>query len=73
MKVTVIGGGSTYTPELVQGFIARADRFPLTELCLMDIDSARLRVVGEPAKAIPLGLHSRARPIGRLYGSHVSV
>jgi 6-phospho-beta-glucosidase len=46
MKVTVIGGGSTYTPELVEGFIARADRFPLTELCLMDIDSARLEIVG---------------------------
>ena len=46
MKVTVIGGGSTYTPELVEGFISRASRFPLTELWLMDIDSARLEIVG---------------------------
>ncbi|MGA2503663.1 MAG: 6-phospho-beta-glucosidase [Anaerolineales bacterium] len=46
MKVTVIGGGSTYTPELVNGFISRADQFPLTELWLMDIDAARLEIVG---------------------------
>ncbi|MBN2547574.1 MAG: 6-phospho-beta-glucosidase [Anaerolineales bacterium] len=46
MKVTVIGGGSTYTPELVSGFLARTDVFPLKQLCLMDIDEERLRVVG---------------------------
>lgn len=46
MKVAVIGGGSTYTPELVNGFIQRADIFPLKELWLVDIDSERLRVVG---------------------------
>lgn len=46
MKVTVIGGGSTYTPELVNGFIARTASFPLTELVLMDIDPQRLAVVG---------------------------
>lgn len=46
MKVTVIGGGSTYTPELVNGFIARIASFPLTELVLMDIDPHRLEIVG---------------------------
>ncbi len=46
MKVTVIGGGSTYTPELVVGFLERLSAFPLSELCLMDIDPARLQVVG---------------------------
>lgn len=46
MKVTVIGGGSTYTPELVNGFLARTETFPMTELCLMDIDAGRLEVVG---------------------------
>jgi len=46
MKVTVIGGGSTYTPELVNGFLARTDSFPLSELWLMDIDPQRLKVVG---------------------------
>ncbi len=46
MKITVIGGGSTYTPELVNGFLARVDRLPLEELWLMDIDAERLDIVG---------------------------
>lgn len=46
MKVAVIGGGSTYTPELINGFLARLAEFPLTELWLMDIDPERLNVVG---------------------------
>ena len=46
MKVAVIGGGSTYTPELVNGFLIRKDQFPLKELWLMDIDAARLEIVG---------------------------
>ena len=46
MKITVIGGGSTYTPELVNGFLTRIDRLPLTELWLMDIDKERLDIVG---------------------------
>lgn len=46
MKIAVIGGGSTYTPELVNGFLARVDSLPITELWLMDIDKERLEVVG---------------------------
>lgn len=46
MKVTVIGGGSTYTPELVNGFLARLDHFPVSELWLEDIDAPRLEIVG---------------------------
>lgn len=46
MKISVIGGGSTYTPELVNGFISRFGRLPLEELWLMDIDPRRLEVVG---------------------------
>jgi 6-phospho-beta-glucosidase len=45
MKITVIGGGSTYTPELVNGFLARADSLPLKELWLMDNDRERLQGV----------------------------
>lgn len=52
MKITVIGGGSTYTPELLMGFIERAVSLPLTELWLMDIDAERLRVVGGFAQRI---------------------
>ena len=46
MKITVIGGGSTYTPELVNGFLERAATLPISELWLMDIDKERLDVVG---------------------------
>jgi 6-phospho-beta-glucosidase len=52
MKVTVIGGGSTYTPELVNGFLARMATFPLSELCLEDIDAQRLQIVGGFAQRI---------------------
>jgi 6-phospho-beta-glucosidase len=46
MKIAVIGGGSTYTPELVNGFLDRIKSLPLTELWLMHIDSERLEIVG---------------------------
>jgi len=46
MKISVIGGGSTYTPELVKGFIDRQDDLPISELWLMDIDPDRLGIVG---------------------------
>ena len=63
MKVTVIGGGSTYTPELIMGFIARASTFPLTELWLMDIDQARLKIVGEFAQRIAAAHHAPFRVV----------
>ena len=50
LKVAVIGGGSTYTPELVNGFLTRTHEFPLDELWLMDIDEERLSVVGSFAQ-----------------------
>ena len=46
LKVAVIGGGSTYTPELINGFLERLDKFPINELWLMDIDKERLDIVG---------------------------
>jgi 6-phospho-beta-glucosidase len=50
VKVAVVGGGSTYTPELVDGFVRRAERFPVDELTLLDPDSERLEVVGALAR-----------------------
>ena len=52
MKVAVAGGGSTYTPELIEGFLSHAERLPVDELVLFDIDSERLDVVGGLAKRI---------------------
>jgi 6-phospho-beta-glucosidase len=50
VKVAVVGGGSTYTPELVEGFVSRSDRLPVDELALLDIDPERLAVVGALAE-----------------------
>ena len=50
MKIAIIGGGSSYTPELINGFLERIETLPLTELWLMDIDSERLEIVGGFAK-----------------------
>lgn len=58
MKVAVIGGGSTYTPELIMGFIERSATFPLTELWLMDIDADRLKIVGGFAQRIAAAHHA---------------
>ncbi len=49
MKLAVIGGGSTYTPELVSGLSRERDRVPVDELALHDIDRERRTVVGEMA------------------------
>ena len=46
IKVAVIGGGSTYTPELVEGLANRRARLPIDELVLHDIDPERRRIVG---------------------------
>src|SRR5699024_881859 len=52
LKVTTIGGGSSYTPELIEGFIKRYNEFPITELWLVDIEEGqeKLEIVGNLAK-----------------------
>src|SRR5436309_7372833 len=49
-KIAVIGGVSTYTPELVDGLARRADRLPIDELVLLDIEPERLEMVGGLAR-----------------------
>ena len=46
MKIAVIGGGSTYTPELVSGLSRERERIDVSELALHDIDAERREVVG---------------------------
>ena len=46
MKVAVVGGGSTYTPELVSGLARERERLPIQELVLQDIDPERREIVG---------------------------
>lgn len=65
LKVAVIGGGSSYTPELIEGLIRYHDVFPVAELYLADIEAGaeKLRVVGELAQRMidasgkPIQLH----------------
>lgn len=46
INVTVIGSGSTYCPELVDGFLQRQDSLKLKRLVLMDIDERKRTIVG---------------------------
>lgn len=52
LKIVTIGGGSSYTPELVEGFIKRYEELPLTELWLVDVEAGeeKQNIVGEMAK-----------------------
>ena len=50
LKLAVVGGGSTYTPELIDGIARRSDRLPVDDLVLLDIDPERLEIVGGLAR-----------------------
>lgn len=52
MKLAVVGGGSTYTPELVDGFARLRDTLPVEELVLIDPSAERLELVGGLARRI---------------------
>jgi 6-phospho-beta-glucosidase len=52
VKIAVVGGGSTYTPELIEGFLTHRERLPVDELVLFDIDAERLDIVGSLARRI---------------------
>ncbi|KFG03170.1 6-phospho-beta-glucosidase [Streptomyces scabiei] len=52
MKLTVVGGGSTYTPELVDGFARLRDTLPIEELVLVDPAADRLELVGGLSRRI---------------------
>ncbi len=50
LKVAIIGGGSSYTPEIINGFLDRIESFPLKDLWLMDISQERLDILGKFAQ-----------------------
>jgi len=62
VKVVVVGGGSTYTPELIEGFADRDAVLHVEDLVLLDVDRDRLDVVGGLARRM---LERRGWP-GRL-------
>ncbi|MFF1870013.1 6-phospho-beta-glucosidase [Kitasatospora herbaricolor] len=52
LKLAVVGGGSTYTPELIDGFARLRDTLPIGELVLIDPAADRLELVGGLARRI---------------------
>jgi 6-phospho-beta-glucosidase len=50
VRVAVVGGGSTYTPELIEGLAVRDDRIRIDDLVLLDIDPDRAEIVGGMAR-----------------------
>ncbi|GAA0378275.1 6-phospho-beta-glucosidase [Paenibacillus motobuensis] len=50
LKISIIGSGSTYTPELIEGIIKRKNVLPVSELVFMDIDARKLDIVGQLCK-----------------------
>lgn len=65
LKIVTIGGGSSYTPELVEGLIKRYDELPVAEYWLVDIEDGKekLEIVGALAKrmvekaGVPMEIH----------------
>ena len=41
LKLAVVGGGSSYTPELIEGILLRESHFPVAEIQLLDVDDQR--------------------------------
>jgi len=61
IKLTIVGAGSTYCPELMQGIVHRKDSLRVDELRLTDIDESRLNIVGDFCERVLLenGLEPR--------------
>jgi 6-phospho-beta-glucosidase len=65
LKIVTIGGGSSYTPELIEGFIKYYNELPIREIWLVDIEAGRekLDIVGNLAKrmvekaGLPIDIH----------------
>lgn len=52
LKIAIIGGGSSYTPEIIEGFLKRSYELPVSSIYLVDIEEGRekLNIVGSLAK-----------------------
>jgi 6-phospho-beta-glucosidase len=66
VKIAVVGGGSTYTPELVDGFARLGDVVPIEELWLVDPDQHRLELVGGVSRR----MFARAGHSGTIVTTH---
>lgn len=69
MKLVIIGGGSTYTPELIAELIEHTQKLKLRQVVLYDIDSERLSVVGSFASRL---VHSASDPFKLVLSTDLS-
>lgn len=66
LKIVTIGGGSSYTPELVEGFIKRYAELPVRELWLVDVPEGqeKLEIIGDLTRrmvkkaGVPIEIHT---------------
>ena len=72
--VCVVGGGSTYTPELVDGLLRRREALALREIRLVDIDRGRLEVLGPMARRMceKAGAETGESPVGVSWGTELA-
>lgn len=68
MKLAVIGGGSTYTPELIDGVIKRSARLPITNIHLLDITNVRLEIIAKFAQRM---VRAAGKDIQITYGTNL--
>lgn len=63
MKISIIGGGSTYTPELIEGLIKISDHVSIREICLLDIPESerKLKILTDFSERILKAAGSKAR------------
>lgn len=68
MKLAVIGGGSTYTPELIDGIINRIARLPISQIHLLDITNDRLEIIAKFAQRM---VKAAGKDIQITYGTNL--
>ena len=51
VKIVTIGGGSSYTPELMEGFIKRYNELPIGEIWLVDVEEGQEKLTIDVAMA----------------------
>ena len=68
MRLAVIGGGSTYTPELIDGIIKRSARLPISEIYLLDITTERVSVIAAFASRM---LKAASKDISIQFGTNL--
>lgn len=61
LRICVIGGGSSYTPELIEGFIEKQDELPVHSITLMDNDPRKLEIVGGLAQRMVEAANTRIK------------